>query len=157
MSYKQKFIDKIVQMSSSFEWNEAKIEWDYLGSDTIPGSECLCGHHISEVCYIKNSLTGHRAEVGNCCVQKFMGNTEVAKKSKESFRILRGISKNPLYTVPAGILRDSLREEIINSWEFKFYHSIGRKRNLSDKQVDCKAKINFKMIKLLNGKLQIGI
>jgi hypothetical protein len=157
MSYKQKFIDKIVQMSSVLEWDKAKIEWIYLGSDMLSGSECLCGHPITEVCYLKNSLTGHRAEVGNCCVQKFMENTEVAKKSKESFRILRGINKNPLYTIPAGMIRDALREEIINSWEFRFYHSIGRKRNLSDKQVDCKAKINFKIIKLLNGKLQVGI
>jgi hypothetical protein len=34
---------------------------------------CPCGQDIKEHCFITNRLTGHQTNVGNVCINRFMG------------------------------------------------------------------------------------
>ena len=49
MSYKERFIETIVDNSIANDWSTAKLEWDHICSDDIPDSNCICGQCITEV------------------------------------------------------------------------------------------------------------
>ncbi len=68
-------IEEIISRSHSNDWNSAKNEWSF---EYVYQSEeketCLCGHHpIINICVLKNSINNNETEVGNCCVNKFLG------------------------------------------------------------------------------------
>lgn len=110
MSYKERFIETIVDHSVANDWSTAKLEWDHICSDDIPDSNCICGQCITEVCTILNLQNGVELEVGNVCVTKFL---DIDRKS--DFKLIK-----------KGIIDDSLlcelcQEGVINTWEFDFY------------------------------------
>lgn len=145
MGYRERFIEKIIDLSQSKNWSEAKKEWNLL---TIYEDEsdrnCLCGHEIYNVCVIKNKITGNKAEVGNVCVTKFMEGTELSQSVDWGFPIWKRLSKNPLATVPE--IYSFYVNAIISEWEYNFYISLGRKRKLSPKQEEIKLRINHKIL-----------
>lgn len=150
MSYKENFIEGILNLSEWSDWSMAKTEWNYVSSDMIPDSQCLCGHSIVEVCTIHNRLNDNYAEVGNCCVKKFMDNRVMSTRAETDFTILRGLQRNPLYTIKN--IHYWFHTGVIGQWDLTFYESLGKKRNLSYKQEKQKLRINNLIVASIKNK-----
>ena len=148
MGYAERFINRILNLSEWSNWQDAKYEWRHIASDTIPGSNCLCGHDITEVCTIKNTINGNEAEVGRCCVKKFMNDTRVNLNIDTDFKILLGVARNSEYTIS----NIEQWRHLLNNWQYRFYLDLGRKRNLSDKQRFQKLKINMIIVDHIKNK-----
>lgn len=136
--------DGIVAISEADDWNEARLEWVL---HTIWKSDdpemCLCGHHpIKEICVIENKINHNQTEVGNCCVNNFLG-----LSSENAFASLRRVSADEDASFNEQAIRLAHKLEIISDWERKFYLNIWRKRNLSAKQYEIKINLNRKMLK----------
>ena len=150
MSYKENFIEGILSLSEWGDWSMAKTEWNYVSSDMIPDSQCLCGHPIVEVCTIHNRLNNNYAEVGNCCVKKFMDNRAMSMRAESDFTILKGLQRNPLYTIKNVSYFHDIK--VITDWDYTFYQSLGNKRNLSYKQEKQKLRINNLIVASIKNK-----
>lgn len=133
MSYKERFINVIVEHSIAEDWQSAKTEWSHISSDDIHDSNCICGQAITEVCTIKNIHNKTTLEVGNVCVNKFLN---IDRKS--DFKLIK-----------RDIIDDGLLDELcyngaISISDMRFYQDIKNKRNLSNKQEAWKNKILLK-------------
>lgn len=135
--------DNILKLSRSSDWRGAVKEWrlvDVAESD-IPET-CLCGHFpIIEICTIKNVVTGEYAEVGNVCVKRFMG-----IRSDLIFASLKKVKDDMSKSLSAKSVEFFYDKGIINDYEYKFCCNTYRKRNLSDRQLDVRMKINTKVL-----------
>lgn len=130
MSYKEKFIDTVVDHSVANDWNTAKTEWGHVGSYDQPESNCICGQCITEVCTIQNYQNGQELEVGNVCINKFL---DIDRKS--DFKLIK---KN---TIDWKLLLELKGEGVITEWEMYFYEDTRRKRKLTDKQLDIRDRV----------------
>lgn len=134
---------EIIALSVATRWEEAFREWrlfQIYEADEV--QTCLCGHHpIHEICVLHNSKNGNEAEVGNVCVNRFMG-IESQKIFDGIKRIQKDIEKS--LTIDAILIA---RERIlISDWEKTFYLDIRLKRNLTDKQLAKKIQVNTKVL-----------
>ena len=151
MAYRQRFFSRILELSFCENWQDAKDEWEYLYSDEIHGSECICGHPITEVCTVHNKFTGHTVEVGNCCVKKFMADTSLAGRANRDFKIIKGIQRNPIYSIQdSTFLIECVSDGTISENSYRFYRDINRKRKLSPQQYKWKYDINLAILNKIN-------
>jgi len=139
---KYQLFDRIVEKSESSEWGKAVLEWEWTETYIIEEDEdpetCLCGHYpIKECCVITNKKNGNVAIVGNCCINKFM-DTE----SDLIFQCIKRIQADITKSLNTATIEYVYAKRIITDWEYNFYKSIGKKRNLSYKQETIKIKIN---------------
>lgn len=119
-----KLIKNIIEISVTKTWEEAKKEWDLydINKSDIP-STCLCGKYpIIELCYLENRLNKNRTIVGNCCVNKFLGQTNQNK-------MFKALSKNK---INKDIIELAHKRYLIVETEKKFLLDNWRKRNLND-------------------------
>ena len=67
--------ERILALSDAADWDVARKEWSLVDvSEADEPETCLCGHFpIVEICQISNRVTGHKTEVGNRCVRRFLG------------------------------------------------------------------------------------
>lgn len=132
---------KLLELSSSQKWDDAKLEWDVVDIEKVEDPEtCLCGHFpILEICTIGNTKTRKEARVGNCCVKKFNN------KSDKIFRAVAKVKKDFEKSVNAETLSLAIKNAWITDKEYKFYMDILRKRKLSEKQMNWKIIINKKI------------
>jgi len=133
MSYKERFIDVIIEHSIAEDWESAKTEWSHISSDDIHDSNCICGQAITEVCTIKNIHNNTKLEVGNVCVNKFL---DIDRES--DFKLIK---KN---IIDDGLLDELCYNKAISISDMKFYQDIKLKRNLSHKQSAWKNRILLK-------------
>lgn len=88
-TFKEKFIEELKHSEHDFI-----KQWFYIGGNrgrhlnkyrTLFGefpnnierkNSCICTHHIEEQCYIKNKITEEILVVGNCCINRFICNTD---------------------------------------------------------------------------------
>jgi hypothetical protein len=138
----------ILPLSEASAWNIAKYEWDLVGVYDDRSSdvrECPCTHSpIVEICELHNRVTGAQTEVGNVCVNRFLG-----INSASIFAALRRISSH------SGNIANSLNADaivffrergVLTSWEYKFLNDIWRKRKLSLRQLEHRVRINRKVL-----------
>ncbi len=139
-----KLSKEIINLSESNRWESAKEEWEFrFAYMSEEFQTCLCGHYpIKEICVIKNSLNSNETEVGNCCVNKFLG-IDYANKI---FNSTKRIKQDKARSMSPESLDYLLLNNAITKFEFDLYLNIIRKRNLSPKQLDIKIKINQKLI-----------
>ncbi len=138
-----KLTNEILSKSKATTWDQAKSEWflddiNFLDEAT----SCICGHYpIIEECVIKNSHTGEALVVGNQCVNKFLTNLDSTKIVQAIKKVKKDMEKslNPV------TIKHALKKGWINNWEKDFYIDTWRKRNLSDKQLAIRVKINKKI------------
>jgi len=137
---------EIVYRSVADNWDEAKKEWELEEIyDSKYPKQCLCGHFpIKEICVIRNKLNSNKAEVGNCCVNKFIPST---KRIFDSYkRVQRDITK----AFNNDLINLVYEKGIINDWEYDFYIDTWRKRKLTYKQMKKRVSINKKILGRLN-------
>lgn len=132
---------EILARSTAKDWPHALREWEL---DTIWWSDvldsCLCGQPIKEICELRNRVNGNRAQVGNVCVNRFLG-----IGSERLFVSLRKVKVDAGESFNEAMIDYAHERRIITDWEYKFYHDIWRKRKLSMKQRDVKVRINEKI------------
>lgn len=143
-----KLTSELLKLSSSQIWEEAKREWSiqciYL--DEEPQS-CLCGHYpIVEICVIKNNITGKTAEVGNCCVKKFLEITHIGYNVSLIFQAIKRILEDISNSANLDTIFYAEQVGIWNKKNVEFYHSIYQKRILSSKQLKYKQDLNKKLL-----------
>lgn len=135
-----KLIEEIICLSESKEWDFAKLEWKFESayySEYL--QRCLCGHYpIKNICVIKNRENSLITEVGNCCINKFLGIDDGNKIFSSVKRVQEDISAS----ISAEVIEYLLRKNAISDFDYNFYKSIWRKRILSDKQLEIKKRIN---------------
>jgi hypothetical protein len=70
-----KLTEEIIKRSQAQSWDAARLEWGLEDVYFVEDPEtCLCGHYpIKEICTLRNTVNGQSADVGNCCVKKFLG------------------------------------------------------------------------------------
>lgn len=138
-----KLTEEIIKLSVADRWDQAKLEWTlqdvYFGEEP---STCLCGHTpIIEICTLKNIKNANIAEVGNCCVKKFIG-----LPSDKIFQAIKRIKNDAERALNAEAVDYFHSKGILDIWEYNFYFDTLRKRNLSDKQLIARVKINKKVL-----------
>ena len=139
-----KLIDEILKLSNSLEWVIARKEWNFeLVYQSENYETCLCGHHpIINICVIKNKLNGITTEVGNCCINKFLGIDE----GNRIFDSVNKLKKDKTKSLNIDALLYINKLGQLTDYEYKFYSDIMRKRKLSEKQLNLKIKINEKFL-----------
>lgn len=138
--------DNILNLSHTSDWKAAIKEWrlvDVVESE-IPET-CLCGHFpIIEICTIKNIVTGKYAEVGNVCVKRFIG-----IRSDLIFSSIKKVKSDISKSFNVKSIDFFHDMGVINDYEYKFSCDTFRKRNLSERQLDVRQKINTKILEKL--------
>jgi len=139
-----KLTEEIIALSSCQYWDSAKQEWDFTYAYMSEEFQtCLCGHYpIREICVLRNSVNGNETEVGNCCVNKFLG----IESANKIFISIKRIKDDYSKSMSSEVLDYLIEKHAITQFEFDFYADILRKRNLSEKQFALKKKINQKLI-----------
>lgn len=140
----QQLKNEILSRSRSQVWSEAKKEWYLL---TVWRSDapmtCLCGHTpIIEICVIKNRETGIQTRVGNVCVHNFLN-----LKSHLVFDCLGRIADDEYAALNEETRELAFSNGWVDEWERRFSESTMRKRKLSGKQLNQRARINTKILK----------
>lgn len=140
---RQQLVAHIVPLSEADDFEGAKAEWNVVKFEWHEESgNCPCGHFIKEFCFIRNIFNGNETYVGNVCVNKFMeidtGNVFDGLK-RIKFDIYANANEDLIeYANSQGFLYDK---------EYDFLMSTRRKRNLSEKQLEWKRKINRRILK----------
>lgn len=135
-------MDRIVELSHSKTWDEARWEWQvnavYQKEHGEPSGTCLCGHHpIREICVIYNPFTGRFAEVGNVCVNKFL-----VIPTDTLFKAMARIHEDITAALNSDTVRFAFDNQWINKWEYEFYLDTWRKRKLSKRQMNKRISLN---------------
>ncbi len=134
---------EILARSRATDWAVAKNEWKPVGiSEADEPETCLCGHYpIIELCAIHNRVTDVTVDVGNVCVNRFLG-----FRSDIIFQSLKRIRKDITKSIGAEAAVFFYERQVINAWEYKFQQSTMRKRSLTGAQMATRRKINEKVI-----------
>lgn len=139
-----KLSEEIVTLSVADTWDRAKLEWELedIYHEEDPDT-CLCGHFpINELCYLRNTINGNRALVGNICVKKFLG-----LPSDKIFDAINRITKDTTKALNAEAIEHAFKKQWITDWEHDFYFDTWRKRSLSTKQSTKRVQINERVLR----------
>ena len=137
---------EIIKRSVQKEWYQARQEWTlFYIWDNDSGQVCLCTHNpIHEICVIQNKFTGQKIEVGNCCVNNFLG-----LPSEGMFASYRRVRSNLSKSINNSLLYLLKEQRIITDWEYRFYQDTWRKRKMSFRQAEKRREINSKVLRAL--------
>jgi hypothetical protein len=134
---------EILARSVASAWDAARLEWALEDVYFVDDPEtCLCGHFpIVEVCVLRNRKNRKSAEVGNVCVNKFMG-----LRSDKVFDAIKRIRKDIDRAPNAETIELFFGQGLISYWERKFSLDTWRKKNLTGGQLTKRHEINQKML-----------
>lgn len=138
-----KLFKRVIALSKSKEWEEAKKEWEEIKITEVDKEEdygeCLCGHTpIKEMIQLFNPITHNDIIVGNCCINKFF-------EIKDYNKIFDAIKKDK---VNKAMIEDSFKKKAINEKEKDFMLNVWRKKHLSTKQAKWFDSIKPKIMKV---------
>jgi|GEM_PF-390630 len=139
---------EMIERSRDKNWDQAKLEWDL--EDVFRVAEeriCLCGHEpILQICTLRNLLTRQTAEVGNVCVEKFLG-----MRSRRVFSALKRIRDDENRSLNAATIDMFRKLGIIKHQDAEEYLSFYRRRkNISDEQKELRRDINKAVLKYVD-------
>lgn len=135
---------EMIARSRSTDWPQAKLEWDLRDVFRVAEEQtCLCGHHpIFQICTLRNQLTREEAEVGNVCVEKFLG-----MRSKRIFSALKRVRLDGARSLNKEAVDIFTNLGAISAQEAEEYLSFYRKRkNITEEQVALKLLINQQVL-----------
>lgn len=137
----------ILPLSQSDMFEVARTEWDLVSVEiTRTFHHCPCGQEIKEHCYITNRITGQSTYVGNVCINRFIG-----IDTGNLFDGLKRIANDPYANANLDVIEHGRKMGYIYDSEYKFLVSTRLKRNLSEKQLEWKRKINRR----ITGKISV--
>lgn len=132
--------EHIIRRSEAKTFALARLEWSltYVYEDE---GHCPCGVRIKDHCVITNRLTGRQTFVGNVCVEKFLGiETDKAMKS------LKKIKKDQTQAASSHLITLAFSAGVLNDWERTFMGDTSTLKTLTQRQMDCRQRINRKII-----------
>jgi hypothetical protein len=144
-----KLAEEIIKRSQSQTWGSARLDLRqedvYLVADP---ETCLCGHTpIKEICTLRNTVNGQSADVGNCCVKKFLG-----LPSDKIFQAVKRIKVDSDKALNAEAIEHAHQKGWINDWERKFSLDTVRKRVLTGKQLQKRREVNARVLDRMSGR-----
>lgn len=146
MEYKLK--ESIIGLSESDNWEDAKYEWRFTYSYSVPlemGFTCKCGKKpIMEVCVLYNTLNKREAKVGNVCVKKFLG----IQEGTRIFNAVKKLKKDIRASMGLHALKYLYKRNAIGQSDFNSYKSNIRKRKLTDEEYFERERHNRKLLEL---------
>lgn len=133
----------ILKLSNAQDWEMARKEWVLTDIHEADEPEtCLCGHFpIIEICQIYNRITKRYAEVGNCCVKRFLG-----FRSDLIFTALKRIRKDIGKSLNTDAIAFFHQRQLLTDWEYEFLQDTMRKRVLTSRQAEQRERINRKVL-----------
>jgi hypothetical protein len=139
-----KLTEEIIKLSNSKIWDTAKVEWNfeyaYYNEEL---QTCLCGHYpIKNICVIKNVQNKKETEIGNCCVNKFLG----IKDGNKIFTAIKKLKNDKSKSMGSDVLEYLRNKKVLTDFDYKFYSDTVRKRKLTEKQITQRERINQKLI-----------
>ncbi|UUL81895.1 hypothetical protein [Sphingomonas qomolangmaensis] len=131
---------EMIARSSEQDWQQAKLEWDL--EDVFRASEerdCLCGHNpIFQICTLRNQITQSTAEVGNVCVERFLG-----MRSKRIFSAIKRVRDDENRSLNKEAIEMFRKLRIISHSDATEYLVFYRRRkNVTDDQRELKRQVN---------------
>ena len=134
--------EHILPLSKADDFEAARREWNLVGVEIHDEFDnCPCGQEIKELCYIKNQLNGNRTYVGNVCVNRFIG-----IDTGNLFSGLKRIARDDTANANEDLIIHACKLGYIFKNEYKFLMDTRLKRNLSQRQIAWKQKINRRII-----------
>ena len=134
---------RIVAKSVSDRWEIARSEWELDSVHFVEKSECLCSHApIKEICVLRNRLNGNMTEVGNVCVNNFIG-----LPSSLIFDSLKRVEKDETKALNEEAARYLLHQGWISADDLDFLIRTRRKRVLPVPEMTRRRGINAAMLK----------
>ncbi len=132
--YVEGFILKVLKLSDSNEWEEAKDEWEIDDYEVDPNcsSECICGHQGIKFLYtIKNTINGNIVNpVGSSCVKKFeRDDFDYSVLINESYlKIIKAVENKEFLSLKGGLFSRKLinylyEKEVFKPSKFNGYDS----------------------------------
>ena len=93
-----KLTQEILALSVGKTWDRARLEWTlHEVYESDEPQTCLCGHFpIIEICTLLNRSNGNVADIGNCCVKKFIG-----LPSDKIFSAVKRVRRDPTKSLNA--------------------------------------------------------
>lgn len=121
-----KLIEEIIALSNSNSWDFAKLEWNfefaYYAEDL---QTCLCGHFpIKNICVIRNKRNFNQTEVGNCCINKFLG----MEDGNKIFTSIKKLKDDNSKNMSLEAIDYIYNKKGISEFEYNFYVDIHKKR-----------------------------
>lgn len=135
---------EILKLSVSKYWDTAKLEWNFeYAYQSEELQTCLCGHYpIKNICVIRNTENDKETEVGNCCINKFLG----IDKGNKIFDSIKRLKEDLSKSLSAEVLEYLNDKKVISEFEYEFYTDTLRKRVLSQKQLKVRESVNQKFL-----------
>jgi hypothetical protein len=131
---------EMIARSREQEWDQAKLEWDL--EDVFRVSEerdCLCGHNpILQICTLRNQLTRQTAEVGNVCVERFLGMR--SKRIFSAIKRIRDDGNRSLNKEAIGMFRKLKVISYQDAEEYLLFYR--RRKNVTDAQRELRREAN---------------
>lgn len=136
-------IRAILHLSHSRDWERAKSEWSLQDVfRQVHPQACLCGHRpVFEICILRNHVTGSTVEVGNSCVQKFLG-----IPSHLIFDGLDRVRDDLDRALNEAVIEHARVKGWVTEWERQFLLDTARKRRLTGPQAQTRQRINRKVL-----------
>jgi hypothetical protein len=132
----------IISLSNSNRFHLAKNEWVLKDFElNEEWDKCPCGKDIKELCHLENQLNGNTTYVGNVCVKQFL---EI--DTGNIFSGLRRINKDIDANANRDLIVHAYECGYIYEKEYQFLMETRLKRNLSEKQIAWKKKINLRIL-----------
>lgn len=111
--------------SVSKQWTLSHIEYVPMEAQETVKYHCVCGHAISECCYVKHNTTQEELMIGNDCIGFFTSpELKIAKSGWASLRKLVADTENT--TMNTSLLTVAKRFGIIKDVEMARYGAITR-------------------------------
>jgi hypothetical protein len=103
---------------------------------------CLCSKFpIGEICVLTNKKNGKVTEVGNCCVEKFIG-----LESDIIFQGVKRVKDDNKKSLNKASIEFAFDKGWLTEWEHRFSLDTMRKRRMSDRQMAVRVRINEKVL-----------
>ena len=144
-----KLSEGIVNRSVADNWDEAKLEWRLESIfESDESRTCLCGHYpIKEICVLVNKNNGSTTEVGNTCVNKFLGIS-----SNKLFQSLKRVKRDPSKAFTFDMVDLFHRLGHVTDRQRTFYRETWRRRSLTERDMDTRRQINKRILRELGNR-----
>ena len=131
----------ILSLSYAKDFDAARREWKLIGIEVSEEFDnCPCGKDTKEHCYIKNERNGKTTYVGNVCINR------IGIKTGNLFEGLKRIKLDSSSNANEDLIIHAYEFGYIYEDEYDFLRSIRHKKELSEKQLGWKQKINHRII-----------
>jgi hypothetical protein len=131
---------EMIARSRDKDWDQVKLEWDLEDVFRVADErDCLCGHNpILQICTLRNQLTRQIAEVGNVCVERFLG-----MRSKRIFSAIKRIRDDINRSLNKEAIEMFLKLRVVKHQDADEYLLFYRRRkNVTNEQRELRQIVN---------------